>query len=296
MEEQTKHMDDPAGQPTLLWVDVSVSGEQQEIPDGFAAACRVVRVDRDGVDRARSRGVSVDFMVASFDYPDIDGLKFLEALKRQWVSTPVVMVTVHHSEEIAVWALRARVWDYLVRPTPAADVQRCLAGLKRIFRMRERQGSRKACAVETPLPRDARFRSQKPCRRVEPAVSFMASHYYEAIREAEMAELCGLSPHRFSRVFREEMGITFQAHLVALRLERAKALLANPSVPVTDVAYTVGFNSPSYFARAFRGAFDVSPSDFRARAQKRPAPLKRGKPVPLTDLTGQFASLAAATP
>ena len=124
----------------------------------------------------------------------------------------------------------------------------------------------------------------------------MASHYSEAIREAEMAELWGLSPHRFCRGFREELGVTFQAHLVALRLERAKALLANPSVPVPDVAYTVGFTSPSSVARAFRGAFAVSPSDFRARAQTRPAPLKRGKPVPLTDLPGQSASLAAAPP
>ena len=296
MEDNRTNMDATAGRPTLLWVDVSVSDELPEIPEAFAAQCRVIRVGRNGVEGVRSRGVSVDFIVADYDYPDMDGLKFLESLKRQWVSTPVVMVTLHHSEEIAVWALRARAWDYIVRPAPAADVRRCLAGLKRIIAMRSRQGTREACGVDTPLPRDARFRSEKPRSRVGPAVAYIASNYHKAIREAEMADLCGLSTYRFSRVFREETGTTFQAHLVAIRLERAKALLDNPSASITDIGYTVGFNSPSYFARAFRRTFGVSPSEFRKRARNVSAIGNRKPPAPAINRTGQFARLASVLP
>jgi AraC-like DNA-binding protein/ActR/RegA family two-component response regulator len=296
MEDNNMHMDERADRPTLLWVDVSLSGERREVPEAFAKHCRVVRVSRDGVERVRGRGTAIDFIVADYDYPDIDGLKFLEALKRQWVSTPVVMVTLHHSEEIAVWALRARAWDYIVRPAPVADVQRCLAGLKRIIAMRERQRSREACGVDTPLPRDARFRAEEPRKRVGPAVAYMATNYHKAIREADMAELCGLSAYRFSRLFREETGTTFQAHLVSLRLERAKALLGNPSASVTDVGYTVGFNSPSYFARAFRRAFGVSPSQFRSRIRKLSAVRSPDPAAAAIDCTGQFAQLAGAMP
>jgi AraC-like DNA-binding protein/AmiR/NasT family two-component response regulator len=293
MEDNTTRMDESAGQPILLWVDVSVTGELREVPEAFAEQCRVIRVGRDGVERVRERGVAVDFIVADYDYPDMDGLKFLEALKRQWVSTPVVMVTLHHSEEIAVWALRARAWDYLVRPAPAADVRRCLAGLKRIIAMRTRQRTREALGVDTPLPREARFRAETPRKRVGPALAYMASNYHKAIREAEMGGLCGLSTYRFSRVFREETGTTFQAHLVALRLERAKALLDNPSASITDIGYTVGFNSPSYFARAFRNAFGVSPSEYRAQNRKHKQPAKSDRPVRPVEQTGQFPRLAS---
>ncbi len=296
MEDTNDRRDEAADRPTVLWVDVSVTGELRDVPEGFAAQCRVIRVGRDDVERVRTRGLSVDFIVTDYDYPDMDGLKFLESLKRQWTSTPVVMVTLHHSEEIAVWALRARAWDYIVRPAPAGDVKRCLAGLKRIISMRRRQGTREACGLDSPLPRDARFRAGRPRNRVAPAVAFMASNYHKGIREADMAELCGLSAYRFSRVFREETGTTFQAHLVSLRLERAKALLDNPSASITDIGYTVGFNSPSYFARAFRRTFGISPSEFRKRARNVHPIDQRKSRAPATDNTGQFARLAAVTP
>jgi two-component system response regulator YesN len=47
-------------------------------------------------------------------------------------------------------------------------------------------------------------------------------------------------------------------------MEQAKRLLANPSMPVADVAAAVGFNDPSYFTRVFRRQEGVSPSEYRA--------------------------------
>jgi len=51
--------------------------------------------------------------------------------------------------------------------------------------------------------------------------------------------------------------------------------MMNPAASLTDIAYTVGFNSPSYFSRAFRQVFATSPSDYRETIQERLASQSR---------------------
>jgi two-component system response regulator YesN len=62
--------------------------------------------------------------------------------------------------------------------------------------------------------------------------------------------------------------VTFVDYLTSYRLSQAKRLLANPDMPVTDVAAAVGFDDPSYFTRVFRREEGLSPSEYRAAAQR----------------------------
>jgi AraC family transcriptional regulator, positive regulator of tynA and feaB len=64
----------------------------------------------------------------------------------------------------------------------------------------------------------------------------------------------------------ELAGVTPAAHIRALRLERACALLAGSRLRVLDVAAACGFREPSTFVRAFRREHGLTPSEFRARA------------------------------
>jgi AraC-like DNA-binding protein len=66
----------------------------------------------------------------------------------------------------------------------------------------------------------------------------------------------------------EQSGGSFSRTMVRRRLEECRAaLLANPTRPVTDVAYAWGFNSLSAFYRAFNAAFGMSPGDLRAMSR-----------------------------
>lgn len=77
-----------------------------------------------------------------------------------------------------------------------------------------------------------------------------------------VATVLELSPFHFVRVFRAVLGVTPHQYLVRARLRHAARLLAT-DVPITDIAYAVGFGDLSNFIRTFSRAAGVSPRAFR---------------------------------
>lgn len=84
----------------------------------------------------------------------------------------------------------------------------------------------------------------------------------------QLAEAAHLSPFHFHRVYRALTGETPGGTVLRLRLLRALRLLADPAQPVTEAALAVGYETPQAFARAFRQAFDASPSELRGQAER----------------------------
>ncbi len=64
------------------------------------------------------------------------------------------------------------------------------------------------------------------------------------------------------RLFKKEMGITFHQYCLLLRLQKAEALLLRTSDKVIDIALECGFNNISYFNRAFKAQYGMSPSEY----------------------------------
>lgn len=97
-----------------------------------------------------------------------------------------------------------------------------------------------------------------------------------------MAELCAMTTVRFSRLFKQYCGVGFQEYVMGKRMQAAEELLLNSDMPVSSVAYSVGFKDPSYFARAFRQHFGRSPSDCRSRQPPHSSsPLDQQTSLPL---------------
>lgn len=66
-----------------------------------------------------------------------------------------------------------------------------------------------------------------------------------------------------SRVFSNEEGHTIERYLIKLRIEKAKELLEDKRVNVSEVAYKLGYVSAAHFSRQFKRIVGVSPSDYR---------------------------------
>lgn len=87
----------------------------------------------------------------------------------------------------------------------------------------------------------------------------------ERVDLAQVAGVANCSPRHFSRRFKQETGLEWRQFRLHARLLRAMELLIEPRVQITQVAYVVGFNSLSAFAKAFSLFVGESPSAYRAR-------------------------------
>ncbi|NNE61661.1 MAG: response regulator, partial [Woeseia sp.] len=113
-----------ARKPTLLWIDRTVSVKHAELSPLFSEYCDVVPHPRSAeLEPALSRG-GFDGICFDVDYPDQDALDLLRKTKAQFPSIPILMLTTQHSEALAVWAFRAGVIDYLVKPVSRTDLNR----------------------------------------------------------------------------------------------------------------------------------------------------------------------------
>jgi len=77
----------------------------------------------------------------------------------------------------------------------------------------------------------------------------------------------GLSPFHFLRLFARVLGVTPHQYLIRSRLRRAARLLADDTMPVTEIALDVGFGDLSNFVRTFHRAAAMSPRSFRQAAR-----------------------------
>jgi AraC-like DNA-binding protein len=115
--------------------------------------------------------------------------------------------------------------------------------------------SGKARQSASPTARDRR-------RAVETAL-WIDEHSDSQLDLDDASRQAGLSPFHFLRLFSRVLGVTPHQYLLRSRLRRAARLLTDDDIPVTDIAYDVGFGDLSNFVRTFHRAAGVSPSRFR---------------------------------
>jgi len=246
----------------LLWLDLTVSLKDAEPQAAFRPWAEVIRcVDVEQLEDVLAlKGSQCDLICFDFDYPDRAGLRLLRSTKAGYPSLPIVMLTVQHSEALAIWAFRSKIWDYLVKPVHKREVERCLVGLSRALGQRGAQTPRRPATHPDRIPQEIIFESPTDEHSLGPAIRHIERYFRTAIRSESIAACCNLSPFRFSRLFKENFGMTFRDYLINYRLREACRLLENPKVTVADVAFAVGFNDPSYFTRIFKQRVGMAPS------------------------------------
>jgi AraC-like DNA-binding protein len=105
--------------------------------------------------------------------------------------------------------------------------------------------------------------------RLRPAIERLRRDPAHAHPVDEAAALCSLSAAYFSRRFKQEMGLAWSDYVRTHRLHLASRTLLESDQGVADIAYQLGFATPSHFADLFRRRFGISPKQYRAACRGR---------------------------
>lgn len=112
--------------------------------------------------------------------------------------------------------------------------------------------------TESLLPPERQY-----ARQIETVIRLMNREFDKNTDLAEYAALCNVSKFHFLRLFKELTGVSPIEYRNKLRLEHAKALLEDESIPISEIGARVGYTSSSYFCDAFKKKVGVSPRQYR---------------------------------
>jgi transcriptional regulator GlxA family with amidase domain len=87
----------------------------------------------------------------------------------------------------------------------------------------------------------------------------MEANVEEPLDQAMLARYIGLSRRQLERLFRKHLGRTPAQYYLELRLERARHLLYQTTMPIMNVAFATGFVSASHFSTSYRQLYGRTP-------------------------------------
>lgn len=262
-----------ADMPCLLWLDLRSSERSTTLFELFNERFRIVVLNphNPNFDTGNLAPVAICF---DFDYPDMRGLSLVRELHQRH-RLPSILMTEQHSESLMMWALRARVWEIILKPLQRSAAEYQLDALGRaITDMMCDPEAQNNISPMLRLPEESRFHNANSDQRtLHPALSYMQLHLGERMSEEMLAQFCNLRPLQFSRLFKKAYDVTFQEMLQQLRIQEAAQLLDNPDLQILDIALTVGYRDHSYFCRVFKKYMGVTPKAY----QEQQASLNRGE-------------------
>jgi len=100
-------------------------------------------------------------------------------------------------------------------------------------------------------------------RRIESVINYIDKHLDSVIRLDTLAETACMSKAYLIRMFRLGFGLTPMAYINRRRMEKAQLMLLTTTMPVKEIAYTLGFTDNSYFNRLFKKHTGHTPMSYR---------------------------------
>lgn len=123
------------------------------------------------------------------------------------------MLSEYHSEALAAWSLRNRVWDYLIKPIKPREL---LNRLEVLSKLPVSITGRRSHIPPSSIPVELRW-SPAIRKKTALALSYIEHYYHERISLSSVSQLCGMTPCTFSRTFSQEHDTSFREYLLRYR-------------------------------------------------------------------------------
>jgi AraC-like DNA-binding protein len=103
---------------------------------------------------------------------------------------------------------------------------------------------------------------------IEHALEFIEHNYSKRIKVNDIANYIGITRSYFTNIFKKSLNMSPQEYLVKYRLDKAKELLKTTNLPVSTIAFQIGYENPLTFSKVFKSFFDISPSKYRTQNEE----------------------------
>ncbi|WP_149239758.1 substrate-binding domain-containing protein [Dyadobacter sp. 32] len=201
-----------------------------------------------------------DLIVCDVMLPKKDGLSVASILKSDFRTShiPVILLTARTTTEQQIEGIQTGVDAYITKPFNLLHVQEMIKTLlKNRSLLREHYTSELPTSPGTnPNKLDKKFITQ--------FTAYIEEHYDNSELSVEdIGKDLGMSRVQLYRKVKALLGMSVNEYMQQVRLNKAKFLLRRDDLTVADIAYKVGFSSPTYFSTAFKGKYNQTPMEYK---------------------------------
>ena len=197
----------------------------------------------------------IQLVITDIRMPVMDGLDLTRKILEQYPHILTVILTGYADFEYARKALRYGAFDYLLKPVSEESLDNLLS----------RARTRLSELYEPPEDERNNMSGEE---YVQLAIRYLNEHYMEDIDISLMASELGFHSAYLTRLFGRYAGVTPLKYLTNLRIQEAKRLLLDTSLPISVVGERVGYPDQFHFSKTFRKATGVNPSAFRKQEKE----------------------------
>lgn len=114
------------------------------------------------------------------------------------------------------------------------------------------------------MENETRNDRENTVRRIK---QYVQKHLVKDVSLQSIADYMYMHPVHISRIFKLETGENLSDYVLRLKMERASALLADPSLKIYEVALQLGYQNPNYFIKVFKKYYSLTPQEFRLKLE-----------------------------
>jgi AraC family transcriptional regulator len=100
-------------------------------------------------------------------------------------------------------------------------------------------------------------------KKINQVVDYISCHLDDKLDLNKLSEISAISPFHFHRIMKAYLNEPIGSYIIRYRVETGAHLLIYGSQQIDDIAYKIGYDSPTSFTKAFKKHFGVSPTEFR---------------------------------
>ncbi len=209
--------------------------------------------------------VHPDIVFSDIRMPHMDGLSMIAAAKSQYPNMEISILTGFQDFEYARQAIRLGVTRFLVKPSKMDELQEAVETMVRNLQAKGYEDSM-SVAIEAQRELGEEAQDEETAASsflVNNALKYMEEHYREKLKLQDVADQVYVSQWHLSKLLNRYKGQSFSDLLNNIRIEKAKELLADPSLRIGDIADMVGFLDMAHFSRVFKKQAGVSANEYR---------------------------------
>ncbi len=193
-----------------------------------------------------------DVVFTDIKMPELDGISLIRQLNTAHPNIKTVMVSGYNDFELVRSALRNQATDYLLKPISNDELKKTLQKLED--------------ELLAEINELGRRHEETPAELVERIMTYIRHNYASPIDLSHLANEYHFSSAYLSKIFKDHANISPGRYLRDCRMNMAKKLLRDTTLPVKDVADKVGYPDHVHFSKSFKNTTGFTPAQYREQA------------------------------